>query len=281
MRIQRSESSASEIPDRRRQYVVQPRPAPELYLKQPAATSPLPVLAALPIGWFNSRRHPSALNRHPSPVNRHPGTLNPPSLHPHTVIPAQAGIYLAGNDGAPTKPHEKKRRPPICPSPHPSAKAGIQPPPAAPPQFSKIPQNSDHRRIDAPQTMRYPISSQEIHPPTQRSHRPAGSTATPVSTKIASGPHPDCRRASFKRADPWGHRGGQHPGCVRRGPDNPRLAIAKTQSGTTLCVTPPAVGLTLRPGNRSSGKGNRIPRHRRRQLPNRTTHAPAGPPAAS
>ena len=62
---------------------------------------------------------------------------------------------------------------------------------------------------------------------------------------------------------------------------NPRLAIAKTQPGTTLCVPPPAVGLTLRPGNRSSGKGNRILRHRRRQLPI-VNYPPTGrPPTAS
>ena len=50
----------------------------------------------------------------------------------------------------------------------------------------------------------------------------------------------------------------------------PRLAIAKTQSGTTLCVTPPAVGLTLRPGNLSSGSATGTARPRRlfnRELP--------------
>ena len=36
---------------------------------------------------------------------------------------------------------------------------------------------------------------------------------------------------------------------------NHRLAIAKTQSGTTLCVTPPAVGLTLPPGTNQATAG--------------------------
>ena len=187
-------------------------------------------------------RHSGASRNLPSPQTTSAGASR-------TVIPAQAGIYPSS-----------------------------QYPPPAPTQFAKSPKIVTTAALTPPKRCAtlYEVRKSTANPeepPPGRQH------GHPVSIPIANGPAglmpPDSTEQSIGATGEANTLGAS----LGRGLENPLAGRSPNSAAQSTCVPPPAVGLTHRPGNRSSGKGNRIPRHRRRQLSNRTTHRQARQPS--